>query len=175
MALFEPAFEATMKFEGGYANDPHDHGGETYRGISRKNWPGWDGWPDIDRMKTQPGFPACLDHNADLQGRIKDFYHDNFWTPVMADRTDQELANWLFDKAVNMGVSRAYKLLQQALYLDADGVIGPQTKAMLAAAELWSSADLLEKCREQARRFYTKLALKDPSQKRFLRGWLSRA
>ncbi|MDD2367359.1 MAG: glycosyl hydrolase 108 family protein [Desulfuromonadaceae bacterium] len=33
MAEFEPAYKAMVKHEGGYANDPHDHGGETCRAF----------------------------------------------------------------------------------------------------------------------------------------------
>ena len=172
MAQFEPAFAETMKREGGYANDPADHGGETYRGISRNNWRGWDGWPDIDRLKQQKDFPSCLDRNADLQGRVKLFYKRNFWTPVMDEIANQALVNWLFDKGVNMGVQRAYKLMQRALHVDEDGVIGPQTRAQIKQAD---PVELLAACRIEAKRFYTNLALKDPSQTRFLNGWLARA
>jgi lysozyme family protein len=42
------SFEDTMKhveeMEGGWANNPADSGGETFRGIARnfhKSWPGW--------------------------------------------------------------------------------------------------------------------------------------
>jgi lysozyme family protein len=34
MANFKQAFEKTLKFEGGYANDPDDHGGKTMYGIT---------------------------------------------------------------------------------------------------------------------------------------------
>lgn len=172
MAQFEPAFKETMKHEGGYAHDPHDRGGETYRGISRVNWRGWDGWPDIDRLKASKDFPKCLDYNADLQGKVRRFYQRNFWMPVMDEIKDQALVNWLFDKGVNMGIRRAYKLLQQALHVDADGIIGPQTRAMIHQSD---PAELLAACRAEARRFYTNLALNDPSQSRFLQGWLARA
>ncbi|MFZ4857933.1 MAG: glycoside hydrolase family 108 protein [Desulfuromonadaceae bacterium] len=172
MALFYPAYAATIKHEGGYANDAADKGGETYMGISRKNWPGWNGWPDVDKLKQNKDFPKCLNANADLQGRVRDFYKRNFWTPVMDEITDQELVNWLFDKGVNMGIGRAYKLLQRALHVDEDGVIGMQTRAQIAQSD---PAELLEACRFEAKRFYTNLALKDPTQTRFLHGWLARA
>jgi len=172
MAEFLPAFAATMKHEGGYANNHADHGGETFSGISRNNWRGWDGWPDIDRLKQHADFPACLDHNADLQGKVRMFYQRNFWMPTMARLDSQELANWLFDKGVNMGVRQAMKLLQRALHVDADGIIGPESLARIAATD---PAALLAACREEARRFYTKLALNDPTQTRFLHGWLARA
>jgi lysozyme family protein len=172
MAAFLPAFAATMKHEGGYAYDPHDYGGETYKGISRKNFRGWSGWADIDRLKRDKDFPACLDRNADLQGKIREFYQRNFWTPSLDVIKDQDLANWLFDKGVNMGIRQAVKLIQRALHVDVDGVIGPQTMAQLNAAE---PIALLADCREEAKRFYTKLALNDPTQTRFLHGWLARA
>lgn len=172
MAQFEPAYKHMQKIEGGYNNDPADNGGETYRGISRKNWRGWDGWPDIDKAKQRADFPQCLDKNADLQGRVKGFYQRNYWTPSMERLVSQDLTNWLFDKAVNMGIRQACKLLQRAVHVDADGVIGPQTMAAINAAD---PVALLARCREEARRYYTKLALEDPSQSKFLHGWLARA
>jgi lysozyme family protein len=176
MAQFEPAYAEMIKHEGGYVNDPADHGGETYRGISRKNWPGWNGWPDLGRIKQIKSAVATTDmllnSNADLQGRVKAFYKRNFWTPVMDEIVDQALVNWIFDKGVNMGIRQAYKLLQRALHVDEDGIIGPQTKAHINSAD---PVQLLADCREEAKRFYTKLALSDPTQTRFLHGWLARA
>lgn len=186
MAEFEPAYKHMQKHEGGYNNDPADNGGETYRGISRKNWRGWDGWPDIDRIKSDVGFSILdselnsklkilnskLNSNADLQGRVRLFYQRNFWTPTMQRLTSQDLANWLFDKGVNMGIRQACKLLQRAANVDPDGIIGPQTMAAVNAAD---PVVLLARCREEASRYYVKLALSDPSQSKFLHGWLARA
>ncbi len=50
---FQKALAHTLEFEGGYANDPADSGGETFRGISRRNWPQWEGWPLIDQAKVK--------------------------------------------------------------------------------------------------------------------------
>lgn len=188
MAEFEPAFVETMKHEGGYANNPADPGGETYKGIARNYWPKWAGWKQIDGVKAQTvaqptfGTPeyrnwvkyldgVLAKFNA-LQASVARFYRDNFWSPLMAEIPDQDLASWLFDKSVNMGHARANKLLQRALHVDADGVIGPQTRAMLHAAD---PTALLAACREEAKRYYTQLALKDPSKSQFLHGWLARA
>ena len=49
-ASFKPAFDATMRNEGGYGNDPQDPGGETYRGIARKFHSKWEGWTTIDAL-----------------------------------------------------------------------------------------------------------------------------
>lgn len=47
MADFKIAFDITNKTEAGYANNPDDSGGETYAGISRNNWPYWEGWKNV--------------------------------------------------------------------------------------------------------------------------------
>ena len=44
MAEFKKAYDKTMGHEGGYVHDPDDAGGETYKGISRRYHPGWEGW-----------------------------------------------------------------------------------------------------------------------------------
>ena len=51
MADFHKALKRTAKYEGGYVNDPADAGGETYKGISRRANPKWDGWQLIDAHK----------------------------------------------------------------------------------------------------------------------------
>ena len=43
--------DMVLKHEGGYANVSGDLGGETYRGISRKNFPSWNGWEIVDEKK----------------------------------------------------------------------------------------------------------------------------
>lgn len=36
---FQPALSKTLAHEGGYVNDPHDPGGETNMGISKRSYP----------------------------------------------------------------------------------------------------------------------------------------
>lgn len=172
MALFEPAFEKTMVHEGGYANNPADRGGETYKGIARKFWPGWAGWVLVDAAKKKAGFPRCLAADAELQTRVAAFYRANFWPRHFSEIKDQSIAEWLFDKSVNMGIGQAVKLLQRAAGVTADGDYGPKTTIAVNSAD---PVRLLEQCREQARAFYRGLAEKNPSQKQFLKGWLARA
>lgn len=172
MADFWTAFNKTMKHEGGYANNPADRGGETYRGIARKHWPAWQGWPLVDEKKSRPDFPKCLTDSAYLDAAVKDFYRRNFWPAWMGGIESQDLADWVFDKAVNMGTAQAVKLLQRAAGVDDDGRWGPRTAAAVKAAD---PSSLLEACREQARMFYRQLADNNPSQRQFLKGWLARA
>lgn len=51
MANFKEAINKTLKFEGGYVNDPDDSGGETFLGISRVNNKSWKGWKLLINVK----------------------------------------------------------------------------------------------------------------------------
>lgn len=175
MADFAAAYAKTMKHEGGYANNPADRGGETYKGIARKHWPGWKGWPIVDWAKSRPGFPRSLSGNGELQRMVEEFYRTVFWTSWMDAMPSQELAEWYFDKSVNMGMAQATKLIQRAAGTVADGKYGPKTHSAVLAALKDDAAGLVEECREQARSFYRQLAANDPSQAQFLNGWLKRA
>lgn len=135
MANFIIALKKTLKNEGGYANDPDDAGGETYKGISRKNHPTWSGWISIDQIKqAHPrGFKTILEHTPELQDKVKDFYKRRFWDELCLDTCgNQELANQAFDMAVNAGVKAGVKILQKVLGVPADGILGNVTKQAIA-------------------------------------------
>ncbi len=104
MANFEKAHAIVMAHEGGYANDPHDNGGETYKGIARKKHPFWPGWKLIDLYKSQINFPGMLDRDEVLQQLVLSFYKTFFWDVLKLDKiTDEAIAAELYDTAVNMG------------------------------------------------------------------------
>lgn len=131
MANFTIALKKVLKNEGGYANNPNDAGGETYKGISRKNHPTWAGWISIDQIKkAHPrGFKTILEHTPELQDKVKDFYKRRFWDELcLDDCANQELANQAFDMAVNAGIKAGVKILQKVLGVPADGILGNVTK-----------------------------------------------
>lgn len=85
----------------------------------------------------------------------------------------------LFDTAVNTGISRAVKLLQQSINaisptarLAVDGRIGPRTRAALCGL---SEGAILEAYVQAQGDFYRGIVQRKPSQVKFLRGWLRRA
>lgn len=180
MANFNEAFDITMGHEGGYSNDSHDTGGETYKGIARNYHPHWSGWNLIDDTKPN------ISHK-DLDQYVRDFYEDKFWDINRLDDFDsQDIANEIFDTGVNMGISRAAKFLQESLnYLNRngslfddlveDGNIGPAT--LSALNEILSHGDeeillvMLNVCQG---RHYMEYMKKSPTQERFARGWFSR-
>lgn len=96
-------------------------------------------------------------------------------SPQIPDR----LMAKLFDTAVNTGVSRATKLLQESLNdlrpdagLALDGALGPKTRAALCGL---SEEAVLMIFVEKQSAFYQSIVQKNPSQAKFLKGWLRRA
>lgn len=122
MANFNLAFERTKKFEGGYVNDKSDRGGETYVGIARNFHPNWRGWVIIDQQKSKPNFPANLKECKELEPLISSFYKSIFWDAVWGDKIiKQNVADDLYDTAVNMGVGMSIKLSQRQFKLPETG------------------------------------------------------
>lgn len=176
MATFESSFSKTSAVEGGYANHSADKGGETYHGIARKFWPGWKGWEEVDAMKAAGKTNAAP--SAKLKALIREFYDDRYWKPAGCDLIEsQTVADELFDTAVNMGVSRAVRFLQESLVvlgekIKVDGQIGPKTINAANKADAEMLVRLLNLF-QGAR--YVEIVRADPTQNVFLRGWLRRA
>lgn len=124
MATFNDAYDKLLINEGGYVDDPDDAGGETYKGISRKNNPTWGGWKIIDNLKrTNPnGFKKALDKNKTLQTKVRDLYKLKYWNIFeLDDIPSQDIAEQMFDAAVNCGVQRAIIFAQCVLGMSATG------------------------------------------------------
>lgn len=165
MASFEQAIGKTLLFEGGYSNRPNDSGGETYRGISRKNFPKWEGWTIVDATSDK----KQLDNNAVAAALVVTFYRQNFW--VEDAITDQPTANKIFDLSVNVGKVHAFKITQIAAGIEADGVWGPKT---LAAINSHPDGSLVPLIRIGAENYHKSIVVTHPEDAEFLRGWLAR-
>jgi len=198
MAQFKPAYDYTIGVEGGYSFDPNDRGGETYKGISRRNFAEWEGWPLIDAHKkevTGKELEKRLDCDTGLQGLVERFYLTEFWNKLRLDELSQAIAAEVFDTAVNQGAYTAARYLQQALnllnnngrlYQDIadDGSIGnltieafkaymltdrlPGRSAERNTQTLLKVMNGLQLCR------YVEICRANPIQETFLYGWLNR-
>lgn len=187
MANFIEAYNLTLGHEGGYANDPDDVGGETYKGIARNYHPSWSGWRVIDTLKTKPGFPHTAYNDVTLDKAVKEFYKAYYWDVNLLDRvTDQKVANEMFDTGVNMGVSRAASFLQKALNLlnkngsiyddiVEDGIMGPNTLRALGACLAYRGNEYLYKIMNILQgEHYINYMTKSPTQEKYAYGWLKR-
>lgn len=116
MADFKIAYERTAKFEGGYQCDPDDNG----------NWAG--GHKGIGELIgtnygiTAPELAAYLGRKitvSDMRNMSREIaaiiFKKNYWDPLRGDEiTSQDIANELFDSAVNMGAGTAIMLAKRA-------------------------------------------------------------
>lgn len=149
--IFDHAVAIVLAHEGGYVNDPSDRGGETKFGISKRQYPD----EDIANLTIE---------------RAKAIYMTDFWLRYRLNQISDDVAPKVLDAAVLCGPGTAIKMLQRCLGVTADGAIGPGTVAACRAA-----LSLLDKYREALADHFHAIAAGDPSQARFLKGWLARA
>jgi lysozyme family protein len=158
-----------LKWEGGVSNDPDDRGGLTKCGVTQATY---------DRYRKAKGLP--LQPVAKMtEPEMKEIYWRFYWQPVKGDEFAYPLALALFDTAVNMGVGTAVKLLQRAIndllpqqkWVAVDGVLGEQT--LKAAKTLDPKRLALQLCNRREERYHA-IVRANPTQRKFLRGWLNR-
>lgn len=158
---FEQAFERVLKREGGYIDHPADRGAATNLGVTQRTYTMW-------RSRRGLGYQ---DVRLLGRGEARLIYRDNYWEPARCPLLPAAVQELHFDAAVNHGTRRAAVLLQEAVRVDADGVIGPQT---LAACQDMPP-DLLRARYLCARyRFYGQIVARDRSQLAFIAGWMNR-
>ena len=124
MAKCIDAYKKVLNNEGIYSNDPDDAGGETYKGISRKANPNWDGWISIDAIKKAhpTTFKGILKKTPELEKKVQDLYKDKYWDCFELDDVPNQLvAEQMFDTAVNQGQTAAIKFAQRVLDLRETG------------------------------------------------------
>lgn len=156
---FEKAFEYMLSNEGGYVFDKNDPGGETKYGISKKSYPSLN-------IKTL------------TRSEAKQIYYCDYWLKGNFDKiSDQIVATQVFDLSVNLGIRASTIVLQRALRsvgknVQEDGLMGSQT--LLATTDSEPRC-LLAAIKSEAAGYYRQIAAKNPSQQKFLKGWLNRA
>jgi len=161
--LFEAALAHVLEMEGGWTNDPYDPGGPTNLGITLSVFAAWKGLTLTDGNRQE-----LIEELKRLDAAaVRPIYRERYWLPSRAGDLPPALAVMHFDAAVNHGVGAAARMLQQALGVNVDGVIGPQT---LAAAHGQPIAEVLERYADIRRARYRSLG----HFWRFGRGWLRR-
>lgn len=169
MAEFLKAWEITSQYEGYYSNSPVDKGGETYRGISRNNFPEWPGWFIVDKHKPLKRYEKINDKRLD--GFVEGFYLLNFWHKIKGDKIlDQNVANFIFDWCVHSGLSQIKKI-QRLLNLNDDGSVGQLT---LHAINEKNGKDLFEQMKRLREDLFKRIVKNDPTQESNFDGWMNR-
>jgi lysozyme family protein len=192
MAYLKIALANLYRNEGQWGITPGDRGGETFKGIARNIWPQWPGWKRIDLAKGSIGRPprfgsreyfnwiSTLDRrlapDTDLLSMVEDFYRQKFWVPAFDQIKSQQVVNLVFGWDVNCGPSWGVKWLQKALGVPSDGKIGSDTLEAIETrtADNAGELNLINALRQEAKAHYYAIVAHDPTQQKFLKGWLSR-
>ena len=178
MADFQKALSFVLGNEGGFSNDPNDEGGATNYGISLRFLRSLS-----DEKLRGYGFyipPDLLSIEKMTIDQATAVYKGEFWEAAPFDQIQrQSIANYVFDMAVNHGVSMGVKLLQRALcacmmsknYMPEDGILGDKTVNAMSHGCLGLPAVMVA----QRAQYYRELVHVRPADREFLDDWLVRA
>lgn len=140
-----------------FENDPDDDGNKG------------DGSPG--NYGTKFGIDARSHPGVDIvnltQEQAELIYQNEFFTSLSGS-LPWPLAPVFFDIHVNNGETRAIKILQKALGVAQDGLVGPVTHGMIQSCNAVALACILPKFRDS---FYEDLAEAVPKDRKYLRGW----
>lgn len=166
MADYSEVLPIILKAEGGDVNDPDDPGRATRKGVTQE---AYDAWRVSVKLPKQSVFNMS-------DAECSDVYKTRYWDVIKGDLLPDQIALVLFDCAVNQGAGYAAKLLQWAVKVPQDGVIGQGTlKAVAAKNDSWLAEDLiwarhnryLATCRAWR-------AAKKPNPYKYIDGWNNR-
>jgi len=153
---FDICFQMVIKHEGGFVDHPSDPGGMTNLGVTKAAWEEY-----IGREVTEQ---EMRDLTVET---VKPFYRKNYWDRVRGDDLPPGVDYAVFDFAVNSGVSRASRMLQECVGATKDGSIGPKT---VEAAKQHDGAKLAQEICDKRLEFLQGL----PHFPTFARGWTRR-
>ena len=161
--LFGRVLTHVLAMEGGWSNDPADPGGATNFGITIGDYARYRGvtLSDTNRSALEANLRSI---NRDT---VRAIYRDRYWVPARCPDLPAAPAVMHFDAAVNHGIGRAARMLQEAARTTIDGEIGPATLTAVRAAD---EIALIERYADVRRMAYRRL----PIFARFGRGWLAR-
>lgn len=140
-----------------YSDDPGDSGGPTMCGITHREY---DLWRRGHSLPVQD-----VIHITKVEGY--EIYRVSYWLPH-CPLLKPGLDLFFFDTAVNMGSTRAVKLLQASLGITVDGLWGPVTEGKATA--ITDAVPIIRDQETRRQRTYESFG----GFARFGRGWLAR-
>ena len=166
MAQCEILLPFILRWEGGFVNDPNDRGGATNKGVTLSTWRNvgydkdGDGNIDVTDLKQLT--------DEDVMRRV---LKPHYWDRWRADEiTSQSIANMLVDWVWCSG-AYGIKIPQRILSLKIDGIVGAKT---LSAVNSRDPRELYDELRNEREEFLRRIVKNNPTQKKFLRGWINR-
>ncbi len=157
---FDTAFSNVILAEGGYSSDPKDRGNWTSGVVGKGECKG-----------TKYGISAMSYPNLDIKNltedHVKAIYYRDFWAEYSLDLFEPVLSLQLFDAIVQHGAKNAIKMLQKALGLTPNGLMGI---SLTNAVRGSNQKELALKFISQRLSFYTQIK----TFNLYGRGWVNR-
>jgi len=167
MTDIDKALAYTLVNEGGYSDNPADHGGKTRYGITQATLSRWLQRPaSVNEIKTLSKETA------------RAIYQGYYWHPLGCDQLkSQAIATCLFDIGVVRGISVPPKYAQlvcnqHGFNLVVDGQLGP--KSMNALDSIDPTKFIIDYA-AMVKKGFESIVARNLSQKVFLKGWTNRA
>ena len=151
---FNKLIEEVLRHEGGYVFDSADPGGETNFGISQR------AHPDVDIANM-------------TEDQAMEIYQKDYWRAWMDKINDPVLCLQVFDFGVNAGLPRAANMLQKAVGVAQDGIIGPIT--LKAVNNIGNQLYIQRRFLENCLRYYHDIAMNRSHMDKFIKAWFRRA
>lgn len=178
MGDFNTAVDFILENEGGLSENPNDSGGITNFGISlrflREVIP-----ENLRRYGIFDSVTETAIRDLTLD-QAKFIYRGEFWEQADFEKiTNQRVCNYIFDMAVDLGISQSIKIVQRSLWavffnqgiVKDDGVLGEQT---LIRLNFFEHDEILPVLIANRASFYRLLVEIRPKDREFLNGWLKR-
>jgi lysozyme family protein len=164
VAEWEKIYSKTLKFEGGFQDDPKDKG----------NWTG--GEVGLGELRgTKYGISAKSYPNLDIKSLTEEqaleIYRRDYWQAMHLSAIDSNRIAWkIFDISINCGQGTAAKILQKSVGVEPDGLIGDVT---LRAVNLADHVKLMAEIIHYQQHHY--LSIRNSMNEKFFKGWMKRS
>ena len=153
---WDKAFDSVISHEGGYSDHPSDPGGATNWGCTQAVWEQY-----VGHSVTKDDIKALTKED------VKPLYKKRYWDAIHGDALPSGLDYCIFDCAINSGVGRAAKFIQQIVGVPADGAIGNNTVSAIAQI---NTVKLINEFSDKRQAFLEAL----PTFETFGKGWTRR-
>jgi lysozyme family protein len=169
MTTVDEILNDIIKTEGGFVNDPKDHGGPTNMGITQKT------------LSDYLGRPASIEEVRNLKvPQVKEIYERRYVSDPRFDKLPVAIQPVVIDAGVLHGTGRATKFLQQVLNqagfgpVNEDGILGPTTRGLVEKAVAEMGPFFINAICDERQAYCDQIVANRPDQARFINGWTNR-
>lgn len=158
--MFYKSFERVIGHEGGYTDDPNDRGNWTSGKVGEGELKG-----------TKFGISAMSYPHLDIKNLTLDeaqtIYFNDFWVKNGIDQLPKAMQYQMFDASINHGFRNATKMLQRAVDVADDGIVGKNT---MKAVGQYDQLNLVLLFNNERLKFYTDIR----TWSQYGKGWARR-